>query len=259
MANVIVCYKWVFDEADLRFITEQPYMDTSRAKNKISDYDRNAIEEAVKAGSINGDEVVALTFGSRDIKKSVKDVLSRGPSKACLVIDDLANEADGYVTAEILAAAIRKIGDYRLVVCAEGASDTYARQVGPRIGALLDIPVITSVFELNLENNMIRAKRRLEEGIEIVNTKMPALICVLPEINKAPIPSLKAVLDASKKPTQEYKISDLGLDQNELTPRTRVKSRQEYTMNRKNIVITEGSNSEKVNQLLENLKKEGVI
>lgn len=259
MSNIIACYKWVVDEADIGFLSEPPYLDTGRAKSKISEYDRNAIEEAVNVGKLNGSEVVALTFGGKEAKKSVKDVLSRGPSRACLIADDLAKDADGFVTAEILAAAIKKIGDYRLIICAEGASDTYARQVGPRVGVLLDIPVITGVFELNIEDDILRAKRRLEGEVEIVKTKLPALVCVLPEINKAPIPSLKAVLDAAKKPVQEYKISDLGLDYETLTPKTKVKSRKEYNMSRKNIIYTQDANAKRVNQLLENLKKEGVI
>ncbi len=259
MANIIVCYKWVTDEADIRFNPSNSNLDTSRANHKISEYDRHAIEEGVKVRGTTGDELIAITFGNSDAKKSIKDVLSRGATKACWVNDDLAVTADGFVTAEVLAAAIKKIGDYKLIICAEGASDTFARQVGPRIGAILDIPVISSVYELSVEGNQMTAKRKLEEVVEYVTIYGPAVICVLPEINKPPVPSLKAALEASKKPVVEYKVSDLVIDTEYLQPKTRLKSLKAYTMDRKNILFNEGNGSERVKQLVDSLRKEGVI
>ncbi|WP_035213211.1 electron transfer flavoprotein subunit beta/FixA family protein [Desulfitobacterium hafniense] len=257
MANIIVCYKWVIDEADIRFSSDSS-IDTSKAQGKISEYDRNAIEAGVQLGQ-SGNEVIALTFGGPDAKKSIKEALSRGPAKAVFVNDESAENADGFVTAEVLAAAIKKLGNYQAIICSEGASDTYARQIGPRLAALLDIPVLTSVSEVSIEESQIKAKRKIEEGLQTVTAQAPAVICVLPEINKPPIPSLKAVLAASKKSVEEWGIKDLELSDSASEPRIRVKSRREYTMERRNILIAEGAAQEKINMLVESLKKEGII
>ncbi len=259
MANIISCYKWVYDEEDIKINPADLSVDRSKAKSKISEYDRNAIAVAVNLGESRGDTVLALTFGSAGAKQSLKDALSRGPAEAYWVNDSLAETADGFVTSNVLAAAIKKIGDYSLVVCAEGAADTYAHQVGPRIGALLNIPVISCVNSISVEGNQITASRKLEDYTETVKAKLPVVITVLPEIMEAPIPGLKAVMNAGKKPNTELKIAELGLDENDLKPKATTKDLRGYASNRKNVLITEGDAANKVNQLLVNLKKEGVL
>ena len=259
MPNIVACYKWVLDEQDIKVNPSNLAIDTSRAKGKISDYDLNAIEEAVVQGEKIGANVTALTFGTQAAKQSLKDVLSRGPAEAVWVGDDKANEADGFVTANILAAALRQIGDYDLILCAEGASDTYAQQVGPRLGTILDIPVITFVNKLTIEGNKVIATRKLDDCTEDVTAEFPVLVTVLPDINKPRIPSLKQVLAASKKPSKELKLGDLGLAAEELAPKTTLKSLKGATMDRKNIIYKDGTAAEKVNQLVANLAKEGVL
>jgi len=259
MANIISCYKWVYDEEDIKINPADLSVDRSKAKSKISEYDRNAIAVAVTMGEARGDKVIALTFGNAGAKQSLKDALSRGPAEAYWVNDSLAETADGYVTANILAAAIKNIGDYSLVVCAEGAADTYAHQVGPRIGALLNIPVISCVSSIKVEGNQITATRKLEDTKETVKAQLPVVITVLPEIMEAPIPGLKAVMNAGKKPNTELKIAELGLDQNDLTPKAGSKDLRGYASNRKNVIFTEGDTVSKVNELLASLKKEGVL
>lgn len=259
MANIITCYKWVFDEEDIKINPTDLSVDSSKAKSKISEYDRNAIGVAVNIGEESGDTVLSLTFGGAGAKQSLKDALSRGPAAAYWVNDSLSETADGFVTANVLAAAINKIGDYRLVVCAEGAADTYAHQVGPRIGALLNIPVISCVSSIKVVGNQITANRKLEDYTETVKAQLPAVITVLPEIMEAPIPGLKAVLNASKKAIVELKITELGLNENDLAPKAATKDLRGYANNRKNVLITEGDAANKVNQLLINLKKEGVL
>ncbi len=87
-----------------------------------------------------------------------------------------------------------------LVICAEGSSDVYARQTAPRLGAALDWPVITSVSHMTIAGNTLTAKRTLDDCVETVQVALPAVVAVLPEMNEAPLPSLKAVIGAAKNP-----------------------------------------------------------
>ena len=123
----------------------------------------------------------------------------------------------------------------------------------------MNIPVISCVNSIKLEGNQIIATRKLEDYIETVKAPLPVVITVLPEIMEAPIPGLKAVMNAGKKPNTELKITDLGLDENDLTPKAGSKNLRGYASNRKNVLITEGDAASKVNELLGNLKKEGVL
>ncbi len=259
MSKVIVCFKWVRAEEDLRIDPATLSVDLSKAKGKISDYDRNAIEAARLASDSIGGEAVALTYGSGDTKSSLKDALSRGPKQGFWVNDESAADADGFVTANVLAGAVNRIGDYSLVVCAEGAADTYAHQVGPRLGALLDLPVVSFVKEMKIDGGKLYAVRKLENSLEEVEVELPAVVTVLPEINPAPIPGLKAVLDAGKKPVTEFRIGELELEEGDTKRKTEVVSFKGCSTTRKKIMVEGDDPKGKVDALIAALKKEGVL
>ncbi|MEN6413852.1 MAG: electron transfer flavoprotein subunit beta/FixA family protein [Veillonellales bacterium] len=259
MPNIVVCYKWVLDEQDIKINPANLALDTSRAKYKISEYDRNAIEEAVLQAEKSGASVVCLTFGTSTAKQSLKDALSRGPEKAYWINDAAAEKADAFVTSNVLVAALRKVGDYDIIICGEGSADTYGQQVGPRVATLLDIPVITFVTEMKIEGNKVIATRKIGDCTEVVTVQIPVVITVLPEVNKPRIPSLKQVLGAAKKPVTEWKIADLGLNMEDTEPKNNVKSIKGFVMSRKNVIYKEGTPAEKVTSLVANLTKEGAL
>lgn len=253
--KVIACYKWVLDEADLKVDAKSRALLTDRAKSKISEYDRNAIECGVQLTEQVGGEVVALTAGTANAKNSLKDALSRGPAQAVWVKDELMSQADSSATSKILAGAVRKIGEFDLIVCGEGSSDEYAQQVGIRMGQLLDVPVVTFVNKVEVKDGILRAERKLEEGIEVVEVKLPALITVLPDINTPRIPSLKQILSAAKKPVQELSLADCGLSA--IDSKVRRQSVLGAVMERKQIRV-QGDVAEMVQQMVDVLKKDGL-
>jgi electron transfer flavoprotein beta subunit len=258
MPKCLVCYKWTLDEQDIKIKPEDLSLDSSRAKGKISDFDRNAIEEAALIVEKNGGAVDALSYGTAAVKQSLKDALSRGPEKVYWVADTSAETADAAVTANVLAATIRKIGQYDLILCGEGSSDLFNQQTAPRIAALLGLPCLTFVQKLTIEGDMIRATRKLDDCTEIVSVKGPAVISVLSEINKPRIPSLKQVLGAAKKPNEEIKLADLGLKPEELQPKAVRRSVKGFVMQRKNVIYKESSAADNVAKLKSNLAAEGL-
>ncbi|MDR3565128.1 MAG: electron transfer flavoprotein subunit beta/FixA family protein [Negativicutes bacterium] len=259
MPNIIVCYKWVLDERDIYVKPETLDLDISRAKNKISDYDRNAIEEGVRLFEQYGGSVKTLTYGTANVKSSLKDVLSRGPEEAYWIGDESATTADSYVAANILAAALRKVGGYDIIICAEGSSDSYSQQVGPRIAALLGIEAVTFVNSLEWQDGKLIARRKLENFIEVVAVQGPVVVSVLPEINEPRLPSLKQVLAAGKKPSIEIKVADLGLDATNLQPPNKLQVIKGAVFNRKNIKIKEANMAANVHRLVELLQKENAL
>lgn len=246
------------DEQDIQIKSENQELDFSRAKRKISEYDRNAIEEAIKIQENYGGKVAALTFGSTEAKQSLKDCLARGPEQAYFVNDLVAKKADSFVTANVLGAALKKIGNYDIILCGEGSADTYAQQVGPRLAALLNIPGITFVSKIEIECDKVIATRKIGNCTEVVTAPFPVVISVNPEINIPRIPSLKQVLSASKKPVTEWKVDDLEVKQEELKPKNTVKSIKGYVMNRKKNIL-HGTPKEQVAMLVAYLSKEGVL
>ena len=210
MPKIVTCFKWVLDEADIKVAPNSRELILDRVSYKISDYDRNAIEEGVRLQELHGGSVAAVTLGLPSAKPSLKDALSRGPEKAYFINDPSFKDLEPSQTASLLAAAISTHIEYDLIICGEGSSDLYTQQVGPRLAERLGIPCITFVNQLTIEDNHILAERRLDDVIEVVAVPLPALVTVLPSINNPRIPSLKQVLGAAKKPVVNLTKKDLG-------------------------------------------------
>jgi electron transfer flavoprotein beta subunit len=258
MPKCLVCYKWTLDEKDIKIKPEDLSLDVSRAKRKISDFDRNAIEAAAQIVEQQGGEVHALTYGTSAVKQSLKDVLSRGPQKAYWIADKSADNADAYVTANVLTAAIKKLGPYDLILCGEGSSDSFNQQTAMRLAALLGLPCVSFVLKLSVEGATVKATRGLGDCTEVATVKGPVVVSVLNQINHPRIPSLKQVLGASKKPNQEIKIAELGLAPDKLQPKAVHKSVRGFATKRKHITFKEANAAANVAKLVTSLAAEGL-
>lgn len=256
MLKTIACFKWVLDEADIRIDAKSRALVMERVGYKISDYDRNAIEEAVRLQEQHGGSVVAATVSLPTAKQCLKDALSRGPERAYFVNDPSFADLEPSQTAAILAAAIKAKGEYDLVICGEGSSDLYAQQVGPALAERLGIPCATCVNKLNLaeDKKHIIAERKLDDGVEVVSIPLPALVTVLPGVNTPRIPTLKQVLGAAKKPVEYITLSDLGQN---CEPCLQTTSILAATMERRRQRF--GAEEKDIRAVIEALLKEGVI
>ncbi|WP_407342891.1 electron transfer flavoprotein subunit beta/FixA family protein [Pengzhenrongella phosphoraccumulans] len=264
MPRTVVCFKSVATEADLRIDPVTRAVDASRTHPKISDYDRNTIEAArIAAGQLAG-ELVGLTFGRADARAAVKDALARGLDRAVHILAgattaDGTDRADGHVTARVLAAQIGRLDDVGLVLCTEGASDTYAHETGPRLGELLGWPVVTNVRDLVIDGDRLRAVRVLGADAETVECELPAVVTVVPEIAPAPIPGLRSVLLAGKKPTEQVAVADLDLSADARTARTTVTSFLGFVAQRRRVLLDDGDAEHRVAALVRGLTQDGVL
>jgi electron transfer flavoprotein beta subunit len=254
MSSIIACFKWVIDEA---YIRRGPSgdLDFSSVDYKIGEYDRNAIEEAVRLKEAMGAKAIAVTVGTPEAAKGVKDALSRGTDESYFIADSSFGNLDSSQTARILAQVIRdRIGHYDLILCGEGSSDFYAQQVGPRLAEQLGIPCISFVQKLSLEKDQLVAERRVEKGIEVVTASLPALVTVLPDINVPRIPGVKDTLMAGKKPTVKITKEELHpLGEPLLRTISLTASRMERSCERF------GADAAEITRFVGSLRKKGVI
>jgi len=254
MPTVIACFKWVVDEA---YIRRDPSgeLDFSSVDYKIGEYDRNAIEEAVRLKEAVGAKAIAVTVGMPEATKGVKDALSRGTDEAYFIADGSFGNLDSSQTAFILAEVIRtKIEQYDVILCGEGSSDLYAQQVGPRLAEHLGIPCISFVQKLTVGKDQLVAERRVEEGIEVVTVPLPSLVTVLPDINVPRIPGVKDTLMAGKKPIVKITKDDLPpVGEPMLRTISLTASRMERSCERF------GTNAAEIARFVGSLRKKGVI
>jgi electron transfer flavoprotein beta subunit len=211
MLRTIACFKWVIDDADIKVDTASKKLVLDRAGYKISAYDRNAIEEAVRLHEQHGGTVAAATVAPPTAKPCLKDALSRGPDAAYFINDPAFVDLSPAQTASLLASAIKQV-EYDLIICGEGSGDLYTQQVGPALAEILGIPCATYVNKLSYskDDGEVVAERKLDDGIEVVAMPLPALVTILPDINAPRIPSLKQVLGAAKKPVHHITLDTLG-------------------------------------------------
>ncbi len=130
--RIAVCVKQAIDETELKIDSSgRPLI--SGAPSKMSTFDKNAVEEALRLKAIHSGEVVVFTVGSPDAKKTVKEALAMGGDRGVIISVDPAT-VDSLSTAGLLSSAIKRSGPYDIVVCAEGSSDTYSGEVPPALG-----------------------------------------------------------------------------------------------------------------------------
>ena len=193
--DIIVCLKQIYDLGQIKVDTTTKHPITEGVARKISDFDKNALEEALGIKEKHGGNVLALIGGT---KETAKEALAMGADEAVIFSAD----SDSLGTATILAEIIQKM-KYDLVLCGEASVDEFSFQIGPRLAQALEIPMLTYARKMELKNNEVVVERNRENRYEIVKARLPALVTVTKEINEPRIPTLLQILGASKKKITE--------------------------------------------------------
>ncbi|MEM0491940.1 MAG: electron transfer flavoprotein subunit beta/FixA family protein [Acidilobaceae archaeon] len=233
---------------------------------KISDIDRNALEEAVKLKSILGGKVYAisvLTWGplktrDKDLRLAIQEALAKVADEAYVVADDSVTPTDQVIVSNIIATLIKAKGlRPALVLAGEASIDESTSQVPARVASKLGYSYVGYVRKIiDIKNGKIIVERDLEEYTEILESPLPAVLSVTQEINEPRPPTLIQIRMASKKPVHYVSLKDLGL---EFKMKRTIMDMRVLTITRKQVVIEEANVEKAVDRLLEYLEKEGVL
>lgn len=258
--NIIVCLKHVVDTTEIRLDKKTEEIILRGIPTKINDYDRNAVQEAVKLKKETGGQVSLVCAGPREAAKTLKEALAMGADKAYLVTTPMAAYTDPQYIAGVLAAAIEKIGDYDLVLCGEVSEDGYNAQVGPGIAQRLGLSHVSYVISLDCDTatGALVMERDLKDEIELIRAKTPLLLGLNSRINVPRLPTTIQVMKVPSNRITEWKMSDLGLDADESEALTCMRSYKVPVSKRKKVLL-EGSPAEIVDKLVGHLKEEGVV
>jgi len=259
--NIVVCMKQVVDLQQIRIKrdTREPVLEGLPVQ--FGDMDKNALEEAVRIKEKLGAKITVLSVGSAKLKETALEALAMGADEASIVVDSACDGSDPAASALTLAAGIKKIGAYDLILIGEGSADNYSGQVGSRVSEILNIPQITYVREVMVEGKTITATRDLEKALEVVKATLPAILSVTSEINKPRRAPLTQILRASRKPLRIWTLTDLGISADRVraaTTGTQVIRNLAPQQERKGVIF-EGEIDQSVDKLVEALRKEGVV
>lgn len=214
--RIIVCMKQVPDTNEVRIDQATGTLIREGVPSIINPDDKNALEEALRIKDQREDvEVVLLSMGPQQAKEAMKEALAMGADRAILVSDRAFAGSDTWATSTILAAAVKKIGDYDIVFCGRQAIDGDTAQVGPQIAEHLDLPQVTYVQKLECKEESLLVERALEDGHYVLEVKMPALLTAIKELNEPRYPSAKGIFKYFREDAPEIQVwgvSDLDVD-----------------------------------------------
>lgn len=170
----------------------------------------SAVEEGLRLTEKQGGAVTLITMGISDSTIGIRNALAMGAASAVHILDDALAGSDTLGTAKALAAAIKK-QEFDLVICATESSDSYSGIVPGQIARLLGISPVTFAREIAVEGDRLTIKRQSENGYDLVESQLPALVTVTSGINEPRYPQLKGIMAAKKKEIKVYSVADLGL------------------------------------------------
>jgi electron transfer flavoprotein beta subunit len=214
--NIVVCVKQAPEE--IRINKKTGALIREGIKGIMNPCDKNALELAVTLKEKHGGKVTLFSMGPQDVESTLTHGLAMGADQAVLLCDRRFAGADTLVTSFVLAEAIKKLGDFQLVLCGRETADSGTQHVGPQVAHYLKIPQITYVIDLTVNNGKLRAKRQLKDEYETVEAGLPVLITVLKGINEPRMPTYLDIYEAAKKDTHKWCMEDLGLREELASP-----------------------------------------
>lgn len=261
--QLIVCVKQIPDpegsSSAYEVDSEAKKVVTVRIPPVINPFDENALEAALQLKDNYGGRVVAISMGEKLAKPVLRKALGVGADELILLEDKQFKDLDSYSTAYVLATAIKKIGEYHLILVGRQAADWDFGQVGLMIAEILQIRSINLAQKVKVEDGRAVAEKLKRNGYEKLRALMPALITVSNEIGDLRLPSVQDIQNARKKPLTTWNIEDLKIDSQSLNERKIYRLFAPPSKLRRCIFVGGQSSQEKGENLALKLKQDKVI
>lgn len=173
--------------------------------------DLNALEQALRLKDANpGSTVTLLTMGLPRASEIIREAMFRGADGGIVLTDRVLGGADTLATSYSLAQAVKKFGNYDIILGGRQAIDGDTAQVGPQIAEKLGIPQITYAEDiLELKDGHVVVKRRLENGVETVKAPLPCVVTVTGSADACRPRNAKRVMKYKRavSPTEKAKLT----------------------------------------------------
>lgn len=261
--NIVVCIKQVPNAESVHFDTDKGTLVREGTEAIINPFDLHALEAGFQIRDTYGGELVALTMGPPQAEDALRDALGLGADRGVLLSDRAFAGADTLATTYTLAKAIDRLGSVDLVLCGRQAIDGDTAQVGPGLATRLGIPCVTSVSALTVLDDVktMHLRRVCEEGYDLIEVEMPALLTVMASLNTPRLPSLKGKMRARKAKIPIWNVEELGAEPGKVglagSP-TQVVSTSVPTFGARREML-EGSPEEQVEVLVARFKEAGIL
>ena len=258
--NIVVCIKQVPGTTEIKIDPDTNTLVREGVESIINPFDTYALEEGVRLKERCGGKLTVLTMGPPQAEQALRETISLGADEAVLVSDRVFAGSDTWATSYVLSRAIATLADYDVIVCGRQTLDGDTGQVGPGLSEMLGIPFVAYVSKIEeISDGYMRVQRMVEEGYEVIEMSLPAVITVVKGINVPRLPSLRGKAKSKSAEIPTWSAEDIGVDPDKSgipgSP-TRVVKIFFPQRTRKSEML-QGSSQEQVSLLVERL--EGII
>ena len=226
--NVIVTAKQVIDP-DMPLSAMRVGEDARRVVTPgtlapvVNGFDEVAVEAALRLKDSQDAKITVLCVGSQFNLDVIRKPLAMGADTLILCQDSaFADLTDSFITSQVLAAAIRKIGDFDLLLCGRQASDWDNAQVPLMLAEVLDVACVPLAQKVDVEQGRVIVERLAPDGYDVVEADLPALVTISNELGSPRYPNMRNLMAAKRKRPVTWSCDDLGLQAGELTARVEV-------------------------------------
>ncbi len=210
--NIIVCLKQVPDTEAVKLNPETNTLVRDGVENIMNPFDRQALEAALMLKDKEGAKVTVLTMGLPQATDILKEAIAMGADDGILLSDRALAGSDTLATSIALAAAVKHIGGYDLVMCGKQAVDGDTAQVGPEMAEHLGIPQITGALKVDFADGKFVVVRENESSVQTLACAAPLLVTVTRAEKEPRFASIKGKMKARKAVIPTLTVADLAID-----------------------------------------------
>lgn len=263
--RIVVCVKAVPDpeRADkLRIDPVTKTLDRRDIPLVVNQHDRYAIEAALQLKEQYGGNVTILSMGPPPASSVVRESLALGADRGILLTDKALGGADAYATAFTLSKGIQKIGAFDVILCGMASSDGSTEWVGPELATLLDVPVVTRVFELvESQGNWWEVKAAFEDGYRLVRVQLPVVLTVTRDLNTPRALSFSGIIKAKKLEIDHWGVDELEVSEEDVGLKGSPTFASDFTLvkTKREVEMLTGTREEMAEQIIRKLVEAGAI
>jgi electron transfer flavoprotein beta subunit len=260
--EILVCVKQVPDTTEVKIDPVTNTLIRQGVPSIVNPFDKNAVEAALQLKEAHGGKVTVVSMGPPQATDALKECLAMGADEAFLVSDRAFGGADTLATSYTLAAAVKKLGKFDIILCGKQAIDGDTAQVGPEMAEHLGLAQITYVAKIEVNGDTVRIEREHEDGYEVIEAKMPVMMTVVKSINEPRYPSVKGTMKANRTKIPVLTAGDLDVDAQKLGLKgspTQVRRIFTPKQRTQGILIEKDTAREAVAELLNKLSEAKVI
>ncbi|MEG0876496.1 MAG: electron transfer flavoprotein subunit beta/FixA family protein [Oscillospiraceae bacterium] len=266
--NMLVCIKQVPDTTEIRIDPVKNTLIRDGVPSIVNPFDAYALELAARIKDADATaQIVLLSMGPPQAKDALKECLAVGGDKAYLVSDRAFGGSDTLATSYILSSAIKKLeeteGKFDVIFCGKQAIDGDTAQVGPEIAEHLDLPQVTYAIGAEIAGDLVKVKKEVDDGFEIIGAKMPCVVTVTKPSFDPRYPSIKSKMAANRKEIGTITADDMAdIDRERIGLKgspTKVKKTFTPAVKTGGTTIQEDTNEASAKKLFETLRADGII